>query len=115
MKGSAFANKVSYASESWLISPAISLVGTTSATLTINHAANYFASSVDKECSVLVSTDKANWTPLSLSKWPANDYKYVNGTADLSSYAGKTIYLAFKYTSTAKKAGTWEVKTINIK
>ena len=38
-----------------------------------------------------------------------------SGNVSLSAFAGKKIQIGFKYTSTAAKAGTWEVKNVIIK
>lgn len=118
-------SKTNYASESWLISPAVDLSTKTQAYLTINHAANYFpqAEGPSAYCSVMVSTDyvegaptTATWEPLELSQWPSNsDFTYVDATADMSKYAGQpNVSLAFKYTSTSAKAGTWEIASASI-
>ncbi len=114
MKASAYANSTNYDSSSLLISPAIDLSGRTTATLTFQQAGNYFATTAGDDCSVLVSTDKKNWTELEVSGWPTeNSWTFVTSTADLSAYAGQSeVYIAFRYTSTASKAGTWEIKGV---
>lgn len=118
MKGSAFYNSTSYDGESWVISPEIDLTKATSATLEINHAANFFADveTMKSQISVKVSVDGNNWFDLSLSDYPSNlDWKFVDATADMSSYAGKKVKLALVYISTSAKAGTWEIKKLNIR
>jgi hypothetical protein len=37
-----------------------------------------------------------------------------SGAIDLSAYVGKTVQFAFRYKSTATKAGTWEIKTFTV-
>lgn len=113
MKASAYLNNTNYAAESWLISPAIDLSQLTSATLTFEQAGNFF-SDMQADCSVLVSTDRQNWTPLTLDVWPeGNSWDFYTSTADLSAYAGQSVvYLAFRYTSSDMKAGTWEVRNV---
>ena len=37
------------------------------------------------------------------------------GDISLSAYAGKKVQVAFRYTSTASKAGTWEIKNLTVK
>lgn len=119
MKASAFASSTNYASESLLISPKFSLEGASKATLTIKHAINFFAS-VDvakTEAQVLVSTDGGNnWTTLTLNGWPDKlSWTFFESTADFSAYAGKKdLQIALKYSSTADKAGTWEIESITI-
>ena len=43
-----------------------------------------------------------------------NSWTFVTATVDLSEYFGKTIQIAFKYTSTTSVAPTWEVKNVKI-
>lgn len=113
MKASAFLNDTNYASESWLISPVIDLSQLTSATLTFQQAGNFF-SDMQADCSVLVSTDRQDWTPLTVEGWPeGNSWTFYDSTADLSAYAGQSqVYIAFRYTSSDMKAGTWEVRNV---
>lgn len=113
MKASAFLNNTNYASESWLISPVIDLSQLTSATLTFQQAGNFF-SDMQTDCSVLVSTDRQDWTPLTVEGWPdGNSWTFYDSTADLSAYAGQSqVYIAFRYTSSDMKAGTWEVRNV---
>lgn len=115
MKASAFVNDTNLPSESWLISPAIDLSQLTSATLTFEQAGNkFFSEKCENYCSVMVSTDRENWTPLELNVWPeGNSWDFYTSTANLSAYAGQsTVYIAFKYTSTSSTAGTWEVRNV---
>ena len=112
MKASAYVGQA-YATESWLVSPAIAL--TNAATLKFDQAVNY--ASPDGALAVMVSTNyngdvnTATWTELSLSQWPAgNNWTFINSTADLSNYAGQSVTIAFKYTSTTSASATWEVK-----
>lgn len=113
MKASAFLNNTNYASESWLISPVIDLSQLTSATLTFQQAGNFF-SDMQADCSVLVSTDRQDWTPLTVEGWPeGKSWTFYDSTADLSAYAGQSqVYIAFRYTSSDMKAGTWEVRNV---
>lgn len=119
MKASAFASSTNYASESLLISPKFSLEGASKATLTIKHAINFFASvdAAKTEAQVLVSTDGGtNWTALTLNGWPDKlSWTFFESTADFSAYAGKKdLQIALKYSSTADKAGTWEIESVTI-
>lgn len=119
MKASAFASSTNYASESLLISPQFSLEGASKATLTIKHAINFFASvdAAKTEAQVLVSIDGGtNWTALTLNGWPDKlSWTFFESTADFSAYAGKKdLQIALKYSSTADKAGTWEIESVTI-
>lgn len=116
MKATAYLNYQNYASESWLVSPSISLSGVSSATLSFEQAVNYAAPT---GLSVMVSTNysgdvtTATWTALNVSAWPeGNSWNFLTSTADLSNYVGQTVNVAFKYTSTANASATWEVKNV---
>lgn len=116
MKASAYKGSA-VAAESWLVSPQIDLSSVTSATLTMSHALNFLNGNNRSDfVKVLISTDQTNWSEVSLDTWPDGaSYTYVTSTSSLSSYAGKKIYLAFKYISTASVAPTWEVENLVIK
>lgn len=114
MKASAYVGQA-YAAESWLVSPAISLSGVSSATLSFEQAVNYAAP--QGTLYVMVSTNysgdvtTATWTELSLSAWPSgSDWTFVSSSADLSAFVGQNVTIAFKYTSTTSASATWEVK-----
>jgi len=116
MKASAFVSHA-FASESWLVSPAISLSGVNVATLKFDQAVNY--ASPQGALYVMVSTNyngdvtTATWTELNLDQWPAgNNWTFINSTANLTPYVGQTVTVAFKYTSTDSSATTWEVKNV---
>ena len=115
MKASAYVSGQNYASESWLVSPAISLTGVNAATLKFEQAVNY--ASPQGALSVMVSTNytgdvtTATWTTLALNEWPVgNNWTFVNSTADLTPFVGQSVTIAFKYTSTSSASATWEVK-----
>jgi hypothetical protein len=114
MKASAYVNQA-YAAESWLISPVIDLSNASAATLKFDQAVNH--ASPDGALSVMISTDYAGevlqctWTELNLSQWPAgSNWTFINSTADLTSYVGQSVTIAFKYTSNFNASATWEVK-----
>ena len=116
MKASAYVSQA-YAAESWLISPAISLVGANAAKLKFDQAVNY--ASPQGALSVMISTNyngdvnAATWTQLSLDQWPAgNNWTFITSTADLNPYLGQSVVIAFKYTSSNSSSATWEVKNI---
>ena len=116
MKASAYVNSTNYASESWLISPSINLKEASAATLTFEHAGNFFKD-IKADISLWISeAGKENWTELEIPTYPSgNNWTFVkSGDINLSAYKGKDIMIAFKYTSTAEKAGTYEVKNIKI-
>lgn len=114
MKATGYWDKVAHATESWLVSPAISLAEATNPVVTIAHASgNYNNASVSDYVSVLVSADGGEWTALNITNWPTS-WTYVNSVVDLKSYVGKSIQLAIRYTSTDKLAGTYETNMIEV-
>lgn len=115
MKATAFINPNNYASESWLISPDITLPAGSQSYLTFEHAGGYFGKA-SEEATVWVSKEGGDWQPLVIDpKAYPTSWTFVSaGNWDMTPYAGGTIKLAFKYSSTATKAGTWEVRNVAI-
>lgn len=103
--------------ESWLISPAINLVGANSPTLSFITGCNYTGAALQ----VLVSTDytsgapaSATWTPLSPTLSPGTWTWTPSGALDLSSFNSNNVRIAFKYTGSASDGKTWELDDIRI-
>ena len=118
MKASAFANKVAYASESWLVSPVIDLTQAKETELCFDEAANFFKGldNFKAACSLKVKEEGGEWTDVAYNvAVEGNSWTFGTATADLAAYDGKKIQLAFAYTSTAELAGTWEVKNLYVK
>ena len=118
MKASAFANKVAYASESWLVSPVIDLTQAKETELSFDEAANFFKGldNFKAACSLKVKEEGGEWTNVAYNvAVEGNSWTFGTATADLAAYDGKKIQLAFAYTSTAELAGTWEVKNLYVK
>ena len=121
LKATAYAGGANNAAESWLICPEpYNFSNVSGAKMTIKHAANYFSDGAEKECKVLASTDysksvaDATWTEIKIDTWPTS-WDFVEGTGDMSAFDGKDkVYIAFKYTSTATKSGTWEIESIKV-
>ena len=113
MKASAFANSTNFAAESWLISPVIDLSNAKKPVLTFRHALNFFASAdkAKEEATLWAKPEGGEWAQLTVTGYPESlSWTFVDsGDVDLSAYAGKKVQIAFKYVSTAEKAGTWEV------
>ena len=118
MKASAYANSTRYETEAWLVSPVLSLANATDCSLVFDQAANHFTSQENflAACKVMVKESTAtDWVELAYEGFPAgNSWTFVTSTADLKTYAGKSIQLAFVYTSTSEIAGTWELKDLTI-
>jgi hypothetical protein len=118
MKASAYVSGTNKASESWLISPLVDLSAAVNPALTFTHAMNYF-STIDKakeEATVWVRIEGGAWTALEGVTYPASlSWTFVDcAPIDLSAYKGKKVQIGFKYTSTADKAGTWEIKNFKL-
>ena len=111
MKASAYKDAAA-AAESWLVSPAIDLSGTTTVTLAINHAMNKGSKAV--LAVKATKDDGTTWTDVTLSPWPAGkDWTFIDAEADLSAFAGEaSVKIAFAYASTASDCPTWEIKTV---
>lgn len=119
MKASAYLNSTTLASESWLISPVLSLANATECSLYFEQAANKFNSQENflDACQVVVKEENAvDWTALACEGVPTgSSWTFVQSTADLKAYDGKNIQIAFVYTSTDAVAGTWEILNFAIK
>jgi hypothetical protein len=79
---------------------------------------NYFTS-VDvakQEATFEVKADGGEWEVLEEPNFPSSlSWTFVStGSIDLSKYAGKKVQVSLHYTSTASKAGSWEVKNLKI-
>lgn len=110
------ATLVKHATDATLYSPEVDLTSRRAAALTFEHALN-FCTDHAKYVSVSVidvATDVA--TPLTVPTWPSGkNWTFVqSGSVDLTPYCGKTIKLAFRYTSDTDVAGTWEIKTLKL-
>lgn len=118
MKASAFKDNVSYASDSWLISPEIDLTAANAATLTFDHAINKGDVAYVKT-NHLVNVSKDNgqtWNALSGVSYPAGNSWEFSGSGDvnLSAYVGSKIKIAFQYKSSDGVSDTWEVKNVKV-
>lgn len=111
---SAFVGGAAQEAESWLISPAFKTEAGSEIILSFMHALNKGSKDA---CGLYVSEDKTNWTEVTVPNWPAGtNWDFISsGDIDLSSYAGKTIYLGFKYTSTTSNAPSWEIQELQLK
>lgn len=120
---SGYVNPTNYDNEDWLISPEIDLTKVTAASLSFQHVTRYFtnlaASATVWISSNYVSGDPnlATWTQLQTT--PFVDYgswDFVpSGDISLTPFVGKKVHIAFKYISTAAKAGTWEIMNVVVK
>ena len=116
MKASAYANSTRYVTESDLVSPAIILQE--GSVLTFEHAQKYAAEDPATQLTLWIrGKENESWQyQLTIPTYPSGqDWNYVNsGNIDLSNYAGKTVHLRFRYTSTEEFAPTWEIKNVKV-
>lgn len=108
------------AAETWLISPALNLSGSSAASVEFMNACNYNGPNLQ----LMVSTDYsgsgdptlATWTDLSSSAtWSTGSWNWVNsGVVDLSAYLTSATYIGFRYTGGASDGKTWELDDIII-
>lgn len=121
-KGSGYSggNKVT---ESWLISPEISLKKAAAPVLKFDAAVNHLKSGeMSDYFNIMLSTDydgdatTATWTTLEIKDLPVGDsWDFVSVTPyDLSVYKDQNIYIAFHYKSDAASAITAEIKNISV-
>lgn len=122
-KMSGFQSGSSNVNEDWLISPRQNLSAFTTATLYFDTATN-FAGNV---LTVLISNNYSGtgnpnaagvtWTTLTGTLSPTNGgYAWTpSGPININAFAGSSsVYVGFKYTSTASEAATWEVDNVKI-
>lgn len=123
---SAYKNNESWNSETWLVSPIIKLKKARNPQLIFDQAFNK-ATNFTEECTVLVSTDykgdvtTCTWEALpwnvledgSLNVPPGTTWVFQSsGDMSLQKWAGQTIYLGFRYTTSNKISGTWELQNV---
>ena len=118
MLASGYSNNENFDSESWLISPVIDLAGQASAYLEFDQAVNFFSdiATAKQQAVVKIREENGSWTDLNIPQYPtALSWTFLNsGSIDIKAYAGKKIQIAFAYTSTSAKAGSWEVNNVKI-
>lgn len=114
-KASGYYNKMKYDADSRLVTPEISFEGYEKPVLTFRHAVNYCASPADVLAVEIMC--EGNTETLTDFTWgTGSSWKFVDsGDISLADYAGKTIQVAFHYTSTSTEAATWEVKSMEIR
>lgn len=106
--------KKNNASEAWLVSPEIDLASATAATLTFDHACNYFTS-VATEVSLMASKNGGEFVQLVIPTYPASGFKFVSsGKISLKDFLGAKVKLALVYTATDTKSGTYELQNFFI-
>jgi len=98
--------------EAWLVSPKFTIES--GAKLSFDQALNKgTAEAID----VYVSEDLESYVRLEVPNVPeGNSWSFVeSGEIDLADYSGKSIYIVFKYRSSAENAPSWEIKNFLLK
>lgn len=107
-----------FASESWLVSPVIDLTAESAAYLSFKHAVNFFkdASVLPDEAAVWAREENGTWERLEGVYYPPTmSWTFMDsGSLDLGAYVGRKMQFAFVYSSTAEKAGTWEIQEVSV-
>ena len=111
-KATAFTNSAN-AAESMLVSPVLDLTTATMPGIQFSHA-HKFATDPTVELTLWVKeVSVTEWTQVRIPTYGSNtNWTFVNAIVDLSAFAGKSVQVAFKYTSTNSAAATWEVKSV---
>lgn len=119
MKASAFVNQKNIPSESWLVSPTIDLKNETEAYLNFSHCISKYFGTVSEEATLWIQVVGGEWEQIEI-KYPTietnkNFSSWLDvQDIDLKKYVGKEIKVGFKYVSTDKNAGTWEIKNVKV-
>ena len=113
MKASAYANNTNHPTESWLVSPPISLKHAKDIVLSFDHAVNKGTPDILR---VKISTDMGtSWNDLTVPNWPAGtNWNFVSTNVSLDAYSEKIIQIAFVYKSTSSNCPTWEIKNFSV-
>ena len=113
------ASQTNLDSDSRLVSPVIDLGSASAPALSFEHALNFFAdiATARQQATVEAREEGGEWETLEGVTYPTEmGWSFVpSGSISLAKFAAKKIQIAFHYTSTAAKAGTWEVKNVIIK
>ena len=115
-------NPTNYANEDWLISSPVAITDVEDVRLSMSYIGRYF-NNINEEITFLASTNyiwgedprDASWTKIPATLMEGNNWNdFLTVEVSLNDFIGKTIFFAVKYTSTASKAGTMEIREISI-
>lgn len=105
--------------EDWLVSKAIKLTAGYKYQLSFNNDKQYTGNDLEVYVSTNFKGDvlTASWDPIVYTKdTNSNSNTWVNsGKIDLSQYAGKDIFVAFKFTSDGVTQSTWNINSVQVK
>lgn len=106
----------------WLVLPELDLSLGDNPVLVVQQVLNYLGSGViGEDIAIKISTDytgdvsTATWNNVVADQWPfGGSWTPVTSTVNLEDYAGKQVYIAFFYRSTADFAPNWQVSEISL-
>lgn len=118
-KASNYLDGTNSACESWLISPAVDLTGTTpslSFRNTYNFSGDPLMLMVSNDYSGTGDPNSANWTDItSQVVWSGGGFEWLSsGDIDLSNYTQANVYIAYKYIGSNSDGSTWEIDDVQI-
>ena len=119
-KASAFVNKKNLPSESWLVSPWIELsAAEVIRSLYFDHAVSKYFGNVSEEATLWIKVEGGDWTQITSIAYPEvpqdkSFSPFETQAVSLAGYEGKKIKIGFKYVSTDKAAGTWEIRNFKV-
>lgn len=118
IKATGYADKTNFETEAYLVSPVFDATKASKLTAKFDQALNFFASidAAKTEATIVARVEGGEWQTLTIPTYPEKTgWTFVNtGDIDLSAFDGKKFQIAFRYTSTDTKAGTWEIKNFEI-
>ncbi len=105
--------------EDWLVSPAIDLMGYSTASVSFDNVKRYDGADMEAYYSVDFAGDAttATWVALSpiLDTDTTSWSSWTNsGALDISAATGGTVHVAIKYISDASTAATWEIDNVKV-
>ncbi len=119
----AYVDNVNNAAESWLVSPSMDFSAVKEVKISFDYVTKYNESGkVAERNQLLISSDYNG--DVSAATWKVIDFSVAENSSDWAftstgdilvpaEYLGKSnVTIAFKYTSTTAKAGTWNVKNL---
>lgn len=118
IKATGYADKTNFETEAYLVSPVFDATKASKLTAKFDQALNFFASidAAKTEATIVARVEGGEWQTLTIPTYPEKTgWTFVNtGDIDLSAFDGKKFQIAFRYTSTDTKAGTWKIKNFEI-
>jgi len=115
-KMSGYLGGSNYVNEDWLITPAMNFNLYTNEVLSFMNAYSYtgnpLVAKISNNYDGTSDPNTATWTDLTAT-WSSGGYAWTaSGDVNVSGTNGTAVYIAFKYTSDATNASTWELDDI---